>query len=142
MDTSRLSDRALKTADRAMKTADDLKSMVRGRSAELLKRSADLRDRMPIVVQSRKRPTWQSAAMWFATGMAIAAAFGFFFDRQRGAARRRMAVDRTMATARDMRHWSGKKARHWRNKAMGTVAEVKGSADELEARRTRTAGPG
>jgi hypothetical protein len=118
MDTSRLSDRALKTAD-------DLKTMVRERSADLLKRSAELRDRAPIVIERRKRPMWQTGALWFATGMAIAAAVGFFFDRQRGAARRQMAVDRTVATARDVGEWGGKKARHLRNKAQGTMAEMR-----------------
>ena len=117
-------------SDRALKTADDLKTMVRERSADLLKRSGELRDRAPIVVERRKHPMWQSAAMWFATGLAIAAAVGFFFDRQRGAARRQMAVDRSVATARDIGEWSGKKARHLRNKAQGTMAEMR--SDQLE----------
>jgi len=132
----------MRTADRAMKTADDLKAIVRERSADLLKRSSELADRTPVVVQKRTRPMWQSAAMWIAAGMAIAASVGFFFDSRRGAARRQMAVDRTLATARDVGQWSGKKARHLRNKAMGTVAEMKGPSDEMESTRTRTAGPG
>lgn len=125
-----------------MKTAEDLKSVLRERSAGLLKRSSEMAGRSPVVVQKRTRPMWQTGAMWFAAGMAMAAAMGFFFDRQRGAARRQMAVDRTKATARDMGQWGGKKARHLRNKAMGTVAEIKGSSAELETSRTRTAGPG
>jgi hypothetical protein len=126
-----------------MKTAEDLKSMLRDRSADLMKRSGELAGRSPVVVQRRTRPMWQTAVMWFAAGMAMFAALGFFFDRQRGAARRQMAVDRTMATARDMQRWSGKKARHWRNKAEGTIAEMRGPDDEMETTspRTRTAGP-
>lgn len=114
-----------------MKTADELMSMLRERSADLMKRSAELTDRTPVVIQTRTRPMWQTGAMWFAAGMAMAAAFGFFFDRQRGAARRRMAVDRTMATARDVGQWSGKKARHLRNKAQGTMAEMR-TRDDLD----------
>ena len=102
-----------------MKTAEDVRSMV-----------GELADRAPVVVQRRRRPLWQLGAMWFVAGMAITAAAGFFFDRQRGAARRQMAVDRTVATARDVGQWSEKKARHLRNRAQGTMAEMR--TGELE----------
>ena len=69
---------------------------------------------------------WQSAFMWLAAGMAIAAAAGLFFDK----GRRRMAVDRAMATGRDVTEWSAKKARHMRNKAVGAVADVRRASSE------------
>ena len=139
METKRLSEKAAKAA---AKTADDLKnvpSMLRDRSTGLLQMAGQLRDRpMPVVVTKPRRPMWQSATLWFAGGMAIAAAMGYFFDRQRGSARRHMAYDKVMATSRDMQQWSGKKARHLRNKAMGTVAEMKSSSDEMESRPAST----
>jgi hypothetical protein len=131
METTRLSERA---AQKAVKTADDLKSMFRERSADLIKKSAELKDRSPVVV-GRRRPMWRAGALWFAGGLAIAAALGFFFDSQRGAARRQMAYDKVVATGRDMQQWSGKKARHLRNRAMGTVAEMKSAADDMDSRR-------
>jgi hypothetical protein len=70
------------------------------------------------------RPAWQSALLWLAGGMALTWLAAFFLDGRRGAARRQMAVDRTMAQARDLAQWSGKKARHMRNKAQGTMAEM------------------
>ena len=81
---------------------------------------------------------WQTAAMWFAGGLAITAALGYFFDRRQGSMRRHMAYDKVTATGRDMQRWSGKKARHLRNKAMGTVAEMKSATGSSEAERTAT----
>jgi len=52
--------------------------------------------------------------------------------------RRHMAYDKVMATGRDMQEWSGKKARHLRNKAMGTVAEMKSVTESTETERTAT----
>ena len=112
-------------------------SMLRDRSADLLQKAGQLRDRqMPVVVTTPRRPMWQTAAMWFAGGMAIAAALGYFFDRRQGSMRRHMAYDKVTATGRDMQQWSGKKARHLRNKAMGTVAEIKGSERETQTTPT------
>jgi hypothetical protein len=130
METSRLT-------GMAAKTAEDLKSMFRERSADLMKKSAELADRSPVVVQ-RRRPMWRVGAMWFAAGMAIAAALGYFFDSQKGSARRHMAYDKAMATGRDVTEWSGRKARHLRNKAMGTMAELKGPGEETEQRPIST----
>jgi ferric-dicitrate binding protein FerR (iron transport regulator) len=130
METSRLT-------ERAVKTAKDLKSMFREKSADLMKKSAELADRSPVVIE-RRRSRWQVGAMWFAAGMAIAAALGFFFDSQKGSARRHMAYDKAMATGRDVTDWSGKKARHLRNKAMGTMAELKGPSAEPEPRPAST----
>jgi hypothetical protein len=124
METSRLT-------ERAARTAEDLKGMLREKSAELMKKSGELADRSPVVVQ-RRRSMWQVGAMWFAAGMAIAAALGYFFDSRRGSARRHMAYDKAVATSRDVKEWSGKKARHLRNVATGTVAEMKGPAEATE----------
>jgi hypothetical protein len=129
MDTSRLT-------KRAAEATEDLKavtSMLRDKSAELMKRSSsELADRSPVVMRSSRRPAWRSGALWFAGGMAMAAAITYFFDRQRGNARRHMAYDRLMATGRDMTRWSGGKARHLRNRAMGTMAEMQGPEDRVE----------
>ena len=128
MDTSRLT-------RKAAQATDDLKavsSMLRERSADFIKRSGELADRSPVVM--RKRPSmWRSGALWFAGGMAIAATLTYFFDSQRGSARRHMAYDRLMATGRDLGRWSGGKARHARNRAMGTVSEMRGPEDRTEA---------
>ena len=77
-----------------------------------------------------RRPAWQLGALWFAGGMAIASLAAFFFDSTRGNARRHMAYDKAMATGRDMGQWSGKKVRHLRNRAMGTVAEMTSSEEQ------------
>jgi hypothetical protein len=82
-----------------------------------------LRDRSMAMVPKR-RPLWQVATLWLAGGMAIASLVAFFFDSRRGSARRHMAYDKAMATGRDVGQWGGKKVRHLRNKAMGTVAEI------------------
>jgi len=135
MDTKGLTDKARA----ASKRAEELKnvpSRIRDRSSDLLQMANQLRDRpMPVVVTTPRRPMWQTAAVWFAGGMAIAAALGYFFDRQRGSLRRHLAYDKAMATGRDMQRWSGKKARHLRNRAMGTVAEMKSASDETEPNR-------
>jgi hypothetical protein len=87
-------------------------------------KAADLRKRAVVSLPVKQRPVWQTALMWFAGGLLIATAVGFFFDANRGAARRRMAVDKAMAKGRDMTEWSGQKARHLRDMATGTVAEA------------------
>jgi hypothetical protein len=128
MDTSRLT-------KKAAQTTEDLKgvsSMLREKSADLLKRSGELADRSPVVVQ-RRRSMWRTGALWFAGGMAIAATLTYFFDGQRGNARRHMAYDRLMATGRDLQQWSGGKARHMRNRAKGTMAEMRGPEDRVES---------
>jgi hypothetical protein len=129
MDTSRLT----KKAAQATEDLKSVSSLLRGKSAELMKRSGELADRSPVVMRSSRRPMWRSGTLWFAGGMAMAAALTYFFDRQRGSARRHMAYDRLMATGRDMQRWSGGKARHLRNRAMGTVAEMQGPDDRVEA---------
>ena len=49
--------------------------MLRDKSAELMKRSSsELADRSPVVMRSSRRPAWRSGALWFAGGMAMAAA--------------------------------------------------------------------
>ena len=128
MDTSRLTKRAAQ----ATEELKSVSSMLRDRSGDLLKRSGELAaDRSPIVLRSR-RPAWRSGALWFAGGMAVAATLTYFFDSQRGNARRHMAYDRLMAARRDVQRWSGGKARHLRNRAMGTVAEMQGPEDRVE----------
>lgn len=72
---------------------------------------------------------WQTGLLWFAGGMALASAAAFFLDSRKGNARRHMAYDKAMATGRDVGQWSGKKVRHLRNKAMGTVAELRGDGE-------------
>ncbi len=110
--------------------------MLRDRSSDLLQMAGQLRDRpMPVVVTRRRRPLWQTAGLWFAGGMAAAMAVGYLFDSRRGAARRRMAYDKAVATGRDVQRWSGKKVRHLRKKAMGTVAEMKAANDDMESNR-------
>src|SRR4051812_2503443 len=102
MDTSRLT----KKAAQATEDLKGIPSMLRGRSAELMKRSGELAGRSPVVMRSARRPMWRSGAVWFAGGIAIAAALTYFFDSQRGSARRHMAYDRLMAGGRDMQRWS------------------------------------
>ena len=87
-------------------------------------------DELKAKVPRPRRPAWQVGMIWFAGGMAIASLVGFFLDSRRGGARRHMAYDKAMATGRDMGDWSGKKVRHLRNKAMGTVAEMKSSQEQ------------
>ena len=92
-------------------------SVITGKADELKKRAVGA---LPV----KQRPMWQTALMWFAGGLLIATAVGFFFDANRGAARRRIAVDQAVAKGRDMSEWSSKKARHLRNVATGAVAEA------------------
>jgi hypothetical protein len=92
-----------------------------------------------MVPAHRPRPMWQTGLMWLAGGMVVTWLAAFFFDSRRGSARRHMAVDRTVATGRDVGRWTGKKARHLRNKATGAVAEIRGATDE---KKTMTAGGG
>ena len=126
-----------KITNKAEELRKNVPSMLRDRSADLMQIAGQLRNRpMPVLVTTPRRPMWQTAALWFAGGLAMAAAVGYFFDRQRGSARRHMAYDKVMATSRDMGQWSGKKARHLRNRAMGTVAEMKSSRPEMETSRT------
>ena len=84
--------------------------------------------RMPQLAKPQ-RPVRQIAAVWFAAGVTAAAVVGFFFDSKEGAARRHMAYDKAMATGRDLGQWGGKKSRRLRNRAMGTVAEMRRKAD-------------
>ena len=129
MDTSRLT----KKASQATEELKGISTMLRDRSTDLLKRSGELAaDRSPLVMRQRRSP-WRSGALWFAGGMAIAATVTYFFDRQRGSARRHMAYDRLMAARRDVQRWSSGKARHLRNRAVGTVAEIRGPEDRVEA---------
>jgi hypothetical protein len=95
-------------------------SVLSRKADDLRKRSAEM---VPVV--RRGRPMWQTGIMWLAGGMAVAWMAAFFFDSRRGSARRHMAYDKAMATGRDVSRWSGKKVRHLRNKAMGSVAEMR-----------------
>jgi len=128
MDTSGLTKRAAQ----ATEELKSVSSLLRDKSAELMKRSGELADRSPVVMRSR-RPMWRTGALWFAGGMAMAATLTYFFDRQRGSARRHMAYDRLTAARRELQRWSGGKARHLRNRAMGTMAEIQGPDDRVEA---------
>ncbi|HKC20038.1 MAG TPA: hypothetical protein VKE27_10445 [Candidatus Dormibacteraeota bacterium] len=67
----------------------------------------------------------QIAVLSFAAGLGIATFVSYFFDRRQGSARRRMAYDKITSAGRRMGRWSGGKARHVRNKAAGTVAEIR-----------------
>jgi hypothetical protein len=99
----------------------------------VLSRKADkLRERSAgmVPVVRRGRPMWQTGILWLAGGIVVASLAAFFFDSRRGSARRHMAYDRAMASGRDVGRWSGKKMRHWRNKAMGTVAEMQSEEDK------------
>ena len=136
METTRLSEKAAKVAQKKAGELKNVPSMLRDRSSDLLQMAGQLRDRpMPVVVAKPRRPFWRTAGLWFAGGIAAAMAVGYLFDPQRGAARRQMAVDRAMAAGRDVQRWSGGKARHLRNRAMGTVAEMKAASDDLEPNR-------
>ncbi len=128
MDTSGLT----KKAAQATEELKSVSSLLRDKSAELMKRSGELADRSPVVMRSR-RPMWRTGALWFAGGMAMAATLTYFLDRQRGSARRHMAYDRLTAARRELQRWSGGKARHLRNRAMGTMAEIQGPDDRVEA---------
>jgi hypothetical protein len=77
-----------------------------------------------------RRPMWQTAAIWFGGGLLVTWLAAFFLDRRRGAARRRMAVDKTAAQARDVARWSSGKMRHLGNKAQGAMAEMKGREEK------------
>jgi len=128
MDTSRIS-----------RKADEFKtvpSVIKDRSSALLGRSAELRDRSASMLAKPRRPAWRIGMVWFAGGMAIASLVAFFFESTRGSARRHMAYDKAMAAGRDMGQWSGRRVRHLRNKAMGTVAEIKSSGSPEESGRT------
>jgi len=94
-------------------------------TSRISRKADDLKQRAVVALPVKRRPMWRTAMLWFAGGIAIATALGFFFDANRGAARRRMAVDQAMAKGRDVSGWSGRKTRHLRNKAVGTVAEVR-----------------
>src|SRR5256885_14387873 len=112
METKRLTDKARA----ASKRAEELKnvpSMIRDRSSDLLQMANQLRDRpMPVVVTKPRRPLWKTAAMWFAGGVAVAAALGDLFERRQGGLRRHMADDKVAATGRATQEGGGKKARH------------------------------
>jgi hypothetical protein len=70
------------------------------------------------------------AALWFIGGMAIASFLGFFFDNRRGAARRHMAYDKLVSTSKDVKGKGEKRVRHLRNKAIGTVKEMRSAAKD------------
>jgi hypothetical protein len=124
MDTQRLQ-------DRAAKTAEDVMGILRTRSSDLMKKSGELANRSPIVVQ-RRGSMWPLRLAWLAGGMAVGTALAYFFDPQRGNVRRRMAYGRLRAKGRDLGRWSGKKARHLRNRGIGAVAEARGSMEEVQ----------
>ena len=117
MDTSNVSDR--------LEEAKGLAAMLRDRSADWLSSRGWLNQAPPVVIEAPRRPAWQSGMPWFAGGLAVAMIAGYFLDAERGSLRRHMAYDRTMAALRDLGDWSGKKARHLRNRAQGTVAEMR-----------------
>lgn len=50
-------------------------------------------------MDTKRRPTWQTALIWFGGGMVLTGLAAYFFDSGRGAERRQMAVD----TARQLR---------------------------------------
>lgn len=81
----------------------------------------------------KRRPVRQVAALWFAAGVAVASFVSYFFDSKQGSARRHMAYDKVTSTGRRMGAWSGSKSRHLRNKAMGTVAEIRPPAESENA---------
>ncbi len=74
----------------------------------------------------RRSTPWLNG-LWFAVGALLAMAARFFFDRERGSARRHMAYDKVVAAGRDAGRTAGKKATHWRNKATGTMTEIESS---------------
>ena len=88
---------------------------------------------MPSALMARARPApARTGPLWFIAGLVGGLAALFFFDPQRGAARRQTLVDKVMARSSDVIEMSGKKARHLRNKAKGVMAEKKADvADEL-----------
>jgi len=131
MDSSNLSD----TARAGVEDARGLAAMLRDRSAEWLSNRGWLSQAPPVVIDTPRRPAWQSGMPWFAAGVAVAMIASYFLDGERGSARRHMAYDRTMAAARDLGDWSGKKARHLRNRARGTMAEMQRSSEEAEGTR-------
>jgi hypothetical protein len=128
MDTSNVSARMQDTLD----GAKGLAGMLRDRSAGWLSSRGWLGQAPPIVIEAPRRPAWQSGMPWFVGGVAVAMIASYFLDAERGSARRHMAYDRTMAGLRDLGDWSGKKARHLRNRAQGTMAEMRRSSQETE----------
>ncbi|HET9781499.1 MAG TPA: hypothetical protein VFR33_06945 [Candidatus Dormibacteraeota bacterium] len=81
----------------------------------------------------QRRPVRQVAALWFAAGLAVASFVSYFFDNQKGSARRHMAYDKVTSTGRRMGAWSGRKSRHLRNKAMGSMAQIRPADDTASA---------
>ena len=75
---------------------------------------------------------WPLRLAWFAGGIAMGTALAYFLDPQRGNARRHMAYDRLTAASRDLGQWSGRKARHMRNRGVGAVAEARGGLEEVQ----------
>ena len=106
-----------------------LAAMVRERSAEWLAGRRWLAQPPPVVVEAR-RPAWQTGMPWFVGGVAVALLAGYFLDAERGSLRRHMAYDKTVAALRDLGDWSGSKARHLRNRAQGTMAEMRRGSEE------------
>jgi hypothetical protein len=98
-------------------------------TSRITRKADELKDRAVLTLPIRQRPMWQTAVMWLAGGLALAAAAGLLLDR----GRRREAVDRAMAAGREVTGWSGKKARHLRNKAMAAVAEMRSAREETTA---------
>ena len=121
MDTSNLSDR--------LEDARGLAAMLRERSAGWLANRGWLAQAPSVIVEER-RPAWQTGMPWFAGGVAVALLASYFLDAERGSLRRHMAYDKTMAVLRDLGDWSGSKARHLRNRAQGTMAEMRRGSEE------------
>jgi hypothetical protein len=106
-----------------------------------LKSSAEKIKDMQSDVMKKIRPApRRTAPLWFVAGFAGGLATLFFFDSQRGAARRQMLADQLVARTNDVIDMSGKKARHLRNQAAGTVAEHRPDVTEPLA-DTGTSGP-
>lgn len=102
-------------------------------TSDLKRKTQGLIDLPSAILPTRRRRS-MPGALWFGIGAGLAALVAYFFDTRRGAARRQMAVDRTVAAAHDVQQWGTGKARHLRNKVEGTAAEMK----SVSAERTGT----
>ncbi len=83
------------------------------------------------------KPVRRTQNMLAALG--VGAALMYFFDPDEGRRRRALLRDKVVKMQNDLQDTAQSKTRHWRNKATGMVAEVRGKVQDVQE---SASGPG